>query len=81
MFGDRVYVSGGSDDQDRILDSVVVGSFGADGNVAFEPVAAKLSLPRMHIHQTPVWKQWMFFVGGRDENDASVGVIDIGTFE
>ena len=79
--GDRVYLSGGIDASDQLLDSIVAGDFAADGSVTFTKEPAKLSSPRMHVHQTPSWGRFMYFVGGRDALDHAVGVIDRGTFE
>jgi len=48
-----------------------------------ERVALKFLLPEVawHVHQSPVYKRWMYFAGGRDASDRSLDTVDIGTFE
>lgn len=81
VVGDRVFVSSGMGADDAALASISEGIFGEDGALDFRPVAASLSVPRAHIHQTPLYKRWMYFVGGRNDDQRSVGIVDIGTFE
>ena len=42
---------------------------------------AKLAVPRMHVHQTPLLRDRLYVVGGRDATGQSLGSIEIGTFE
>lgn len=81
VLGDRVFVSGGVDGDDQSMGSVAEGTFAPDGTVSFTMTKAKLSVPRAHIHQTPVYGHSMFIVGGRADNGKSVGLVDVGVFE
>jgi hypothetical protein len=82
LFLDRVYWVGGMHGVHGATASVLESAFRDDGSVAdVVTSAAKLSAERMHVHQTPVYKTWIYAVGGRDTQDASLASIDIGTFE
>jgi hypothetical protein len=76
-----VLVSGGVDGDDLSVDSVAEGTFAPDGTVSFTTTEAKLSVPRAHVHQTPIYERSMFFVGGRSDDGTSLGLVDVGVFE
>jgi hypothetical protein len=82
IVGDRVYMLGGQAENDDIVDTTLRGAFDADGRVVdLEILPAKLSVPRMHVHQTPSFGGFLYSVGGRDESDDSLGIVDIGAFD
>lgn len=81
VFNDRVYFVGGMDGTDRPIDTVTAASFGPDAAlVDLQVLDSRLSLPRMHVHQCPVYKNWIYSIGGRDSNDSSLGTVEVGTF-
>ena len=41
----------------------------------------KVTVARGHVHQTPVYHNHLYSVGGRDNDSKQIGVIDIGTIE
>jgi hypothetical protein len=77
VVGSCVYFAGGQNGNDEPVDSIW--SMGPDG--AITTIAAKLSVPRMHVHQTPAFGGFLYSVGGRDADNRSLARIDIGTFE
>lgn len=81
IFNDRVYFVGGMD-ADRALDTVTAASFASDAGLTdFQQLDSRLSRPRMHVHQCPVYRKWIYSIGGRDSNDSSLGTVDVGTFQ
>jgi hypothetical protein len=83
-FGDDVYIFGGYVQGSALpyTDTVIRARIGADGNLsAFEPLPAKLAVKRAHVHQTPVWKQFIYSVGVLGNDGNSIGSIDLGRFE
>jgi hypothetical protein len=79
-FGD-VYLFGGQNGNGDAVDTIMRGSFDAQGRLANVGIApAKLSVARMHVHHVPSYGDWIYSVGGRTEANESIGVIDIGTF-
>ncbi len=81
LFADRVYVFGGYPGGSAYTDVVRRGTIGEDGSMVFEKLDAKLSLARAHVHQTPVWKTFIYSVGGHNDVDESIGTVDIGSFQ
>ena len=52
-----------------------------DGTLgAFEDVQDPLPVPRAHVHQTPVYKDRVYSVGGRDPMFNSIDQVFIGFF-
>jgi len=41
-------------------------------------LSARVSVARGHVHQTPVYKNHLYSVGGRDNESKQIGIIDIG---
>jgi hypothetical protein len=79
-----VYMLGGLSDNATtpFTDNVLRASFGADGSLsAVENLPAKLSTQRGHVHQTPIWKNHIYSVGGRGNDNAAIGIVDVGTFQ
>jgi hypothetical protein len=61
-------------------DRILRGSLAADGTFRTEePLAEKLSYRRGHVHQTPVYKTFVYSVGGKGNDYNALGSIDIGT--
>lgn len=82
VFLDRVYFLGGMDGDRGVTDGVFAGAIGSDGALgSVDAVEARLSTARMHVHQTPSYRHWLYSVGGRDATEASLGAVDIGTFQ
>lgn len=82
VFGDAVYFFGGQNENDEVVDTIIAAKLPPDGRVTdAHELTARLSVARMHVHQTPVFGKWIYSVGGRDENDRSLGIVDVGTFE
>jgi hypothetical protein len=86
MFGDDLYIFGG------LADGVTGGPYTnevfrarvsrKDGSIGeFTTLDTTLSVKRAHVHQTPVWKNFIYSVGGLGNNGRPVGVVDIGRFE
>ena len=84
QYGCQVYMLGGLTEEstdEPFSDRILRGSIGADGSFTNVTVdAAKLSIKRGHVHQTPVWKNFIYSIGGRGNEGTSLGTIDIGTF-
>lgn len=81
---DVVWVLGGYEGSGAVdyTDRVQRGTFKADGTIAtFEIAETRLPEGRGHVHQTPVWKNHLYSVGGKASNQEPMGTIDIGTFE
>ena len=82
LFLDRVYWVGGMHGAHGATASVLEGAFREDGSVADVVTSgALLSAARMHVHQTPSYKSWIYSVGGRGDQEASLASVDIGSFE
>lgn len=61
-------------------DQVLRGSLASDGSFRSEaPLDAKLDVARAHVHQTPVYKQFLYSVGGRGDDGSTLSSIAIGT--
>ncbi|NOU28472.1 MAG: hypothetical protein HOO96_11260 [Polyangiaceae bacterium] len=84
-YGDYVYIFGG------LVDGVSGGPYTnqifrarvqPDGALSpFTTIDATLSVKRAHVHQTPVYKKFIYSVGGLGNNGKSIGTIDVGTFD
>lgn len=82
VFHDRVYFVGGMHGSHGALDSILEGSFAADGSLAdVVTLPAKLSTERMHVHQVPIYRNFLYVVAGRDGHEDSLGTVDIGRFQ
>jgi hypothetical protein len=81
LYKDAVYTVGGLEG-DGFTDKIRRATFADDGTLsAFATLPNKLPAARGHVHQTPIWKTFMFSVGGKDDTQASLGTVDIGRFE
>jgi hypothetical protein len=75
---------GGLDDSKTgpFTNRILRASITADGSFRPEsPLESKLSVKRGHVHQTPVYKQFLYSVGGRSNDGSTVADIDIGTIK
>jgi hypothetical protein len=63
-------------------DGVLRGSLSNDNSFRTEKtLAEKISVARGHVHQTPVYKKFLYSVGGRTNDQKQIGTIDIGTID
>lgn len=82
VFRDHVYFVGGQNEKDEPVSTIVAATLAANGHIADARVLpAKVSAARMHVHQTPLFGRWIYSVGGRDVDDRSLGLVDIGAFD
>jgi len=82
--GCSVLLVGGLDDATGgpYSDRVLRGSVLKDGTFRTEKaLAATVTTARGHVHQTPVYKKFLYSVGGRGNDGSVIGNIDIGTIE
>ncbi len=84
LFNDELYAFGGFEDvagAAPFTNTVLRGRFAEDGSLTFELLPARLATARAHVHQAPMYKRWIYVVGGRTNEDTSLGDVEIGTFE
>ena len=82
--GCSILLIGGLDDTNGgpYSDGILRGSVLKDNSFRTEKaLASKVTVARGHVHQTPVYKNHLYSVGGRDNDSKQIGVIDIGTIE
>ena len=82
--GCSVLLVGGLDDTTGgpYSDRVLRGSVLKDGTFRTEKaLTATVTTARGHVHQTPVYKKFLYSVGGRGNDGSVLGNIDIGTIE
>lgn len=82
--GCSILLVGGLDDTNGgpYSDGVLRGSVLKDGSFRTEKaLSSKVTVARGHVHQTPVYKNHLYSVGGRDNDGKQIGVIDIGTID
>lgn len=83
VVGCSVLFVGGLDDSKKgpFSAKVLRGTVDVDGMFHAEgALAAKLSTPRGHVHQTPVFNgKFMYSIGGRGNDLGTLGVVEIGT--
>ncbi len=82
--GCSILLIGGLDDTNGgpYSDGVLRGSVLKDNSFRTEKaLSARVSVARGHVHQTPVYKNHLYSVGGRDNESKQIGIIDIGTIE
>jgi hypothetical protein len=81
LYEDAVYVIGGLDDSGLMTDSIQRATFKDDGTLTpFQTIKSKLPDARGHVHDTPMYKTFLYSVGGQDDAGDSLGTIDIGSF-
>jgi hypothetical protein len=84
VYGDYVYILGGYATGTKggpYTSQVYRARIEASGVGAFTIIDGKLANARAHVHQTPVWQNFLYSVGGLDNKRKSIGAIDIGKFE
>jgi hypothetical protein len=81
IYKDAVYIAGGLEDTE-FTDKVRRATFNDDGTLsAFATLPGKLPEGRGHVHQTPMYKTFLFSVGGKDNAQKSLGTVDVARFE
>ena len=82
LYKDAVYIAGGLEGTEGFTDKIRRATFETDGTLgAFVTLPGKLPEGRGHVHQTPMWKTFIFSVGGKDNTQKSLGTVDVGRFE
>jgi hypothetical protein len=82
LYEDAVYVPGGLVGGAKFTDEIRRATFLPDGTLSeFETLEAKLPSPRGHVHQIPIYKTFFFSVGGKDNREKSLGLVDVGRFQ
>lgn len=82
LYKDAVYILGGLEGGTVFTDAVRRATFDENGSLsAFATLPGKLPAGRGHVHQTPMWKAFIFSVGGKDNDMKSLGTADVGRFE
>lgn len=81
-FLNRVYFVGGMNGDDRVEANVRAAVLSDAGTlVDFEVLPDAPRPARMHVHQTPRHRTWLYEVGGRLDGDVSTSSVEIGTFD
>ena len=81
LYKDAVYVFGGLE-SGGFSKKIRRATFEPDGTLSrFATLASTLPDPRGHVHQTPMYKQFIYSVGGKDADDHSLDAIDVGHFD
>jgi hypothetical protein len=82
LYEDAVYTFGGLENDDVVFsDAIRRATFTDDGTLTpFETLKTHLPDPRGHVHDAPVWKSFLFSVGGQDDSGSSLGTVDIAKF-
>lgn len=76
-----VYVTGGLE-EGGFTNKVRRASFNEDGTLTdFTTLKATLPDARGHVHQTPMYGSFIYSVGGKNDDNESLGTIDVGRFE
>lgn len=83
--GCHVYMLGGLSDGPPAMpfsDTVLRGTLAEDGSIVdIVALESRLSVKRAHVHQTPIFRDFIYSVGGRsNDRFASLATVDIGTF-
>lgn len=78
---DAVHVVGGLEGE-WFTTAVRRATFEEDGTLTtFTTLPSKLSEARGHVHQLPTWKSFFYSVGGKNDLEESIGVVEIGRFD
>lgn len=78
---DSVYVVGGLE-EGGFTNKIRRATFLEDGTLSeFTTLDAKLPDARGHVHQTPMYGSFIYSVGGKNDDNESLGTIDVGRFE
>ncbi len=75
-----VYVVGGVENNARFVGTVQRAPINPGGTLGPFERAAPLPIGRGHVHQTPLWKDWVYSVGG-SASRRLVTAVHIGTFK
>lgn len=77
VYGEAIYFLGGLELGSSYSAKVLRLTLNADGTIANETQVAKLMTGRGHVHNVPMFQNFMYSVGGHDNFDKSLGNIDI----
>lgn len=81
IYKDAVYIAGGLEGSE-FTDKVRRATFTEDGSLTeFTTLPTALPEGRGHVHQTPMWKTFLFSVGGKDNKQKSLGTVDVAQFQ
>ena len=75
-----VYLVGGVENNARFVGTVLRAPIRAGGSLGFFEQSTALPVGRGHVHQTPLWKDWVYSVGG-SASRRLVTAVHIGTFK
>lgn len=75
-----LYVVGGVESNARFVGTVLRAPIRAGGMLGFFEPTTPLPVGRGHVHQTPLWKDWVYSVGG-SASRRLVTAVHIGTFK
>ncbi len=82
LYKDAVYIFGGLENGVTFTNRIRRATFELDGTLsAFATMPALLPEARGHVHQTPTYDRFLYSVGGKDDAEKSLDVVDIATFE
>lgn len=78
---DSVWVVGGLE-EGGFTNKIRRATFNEDGTLTeFTTLKATLPDARGHVHQTPMYGSFIYSVGGKNDDNESLGTIDVGRFE
>lgn len=78
---DFVYVAGGLE-EGGFTNKIRRASFNDDGTLTdFTTLKSTLPDARGHVHQTPMHGSFIYSVGGKNDDNESLGTIDVGRFD
>jgi hypothetical protein len=81
LYQDAVYITGGLEEA-GFTNKIRRATFLEDGTLSeFTTLEATLPDARGHVHQTPMHGSFIYSVGGKNDDNESLGTIDIGKFE
>ncbi len=81
VYGDAVYFLGGLEGGSSYSAKVLRATFDAAGMLSAASQIGKLMNGRGHVHNCPMFGNFMYSVGGHDSFDKSLGTIDIIRFD
>ncbi len=82
LYEDAVYTLGGIEGDSVIFTNAIRrATFHDDGTLSeFDTLKTTLPDDRGHVHDTPMWKSFMFSVAGQNDSGDSIGTVDVLSF-
>ncbi|HEY8072994.1 MAG TPA: hypothetical protein VIF62_02765 [Labilithrix sp.] len=79
LYEDAVYTLGGiADDSLAFTNTIRRATFNDDGTLSkFDTLPTTLPDDRGHVHDTPMWKSFMFSAAGQNDSGDSIGTVDV----